>query len=86
MILTPISDINKMLKLTQGQCHKVKDQGQICNFVKKQNKNNFFYEDGGLNVSVMLTSLSRKDHGYNVFFLLCPKIIISDFSETHLFL
>ena len=29
-------DINEMLKLTQGQGHKVKGQGQICNFVKKR--------------------------------------------------
>ena len=28
--------IDKMLMLTQGQGHKVKGQGQICNFVKKQ--------------------------------------------------
>ena len=28
-------DINKILKLTQGQGHKVKGQGQICKFVKK---------------------------------------------------
>ena len=28
--------IDKMLMLTQGQGHKVKGQGQICNFVKKR--------------------------------------------------
>ena len=27
--------IDKMLMLTQGQGHKVKGQGQICDFVKK---------------------------------------------------
>ena len=27
--------IDKMLMMTQGQGHKVKGQGQICNFVKK---------------------------------------------------
>ena len=26
---------DKMLKLAQGQGHKVKGQGQLCNFVKK---------------------------------------------------
>ena len=34
MLMHMIS-IDKMLKLTQGQGHKVKGQGQICNFVKK---------------------------------------------------
>ena len=28
-------DNNKMLKLTQGQGHDVKGQGEICNFVKQ---------------------------------------------------
>ena len=35
MILTPIIDNNKMLKLTEGQGHKVKGQSQIYDFVKK---------------------------------------------------
>ena len=30
MILTHINDIDETLKLTQGQGHKVKDQGHIC--------------------------------------------------------
>ena len=34
MILTHMIDINKTEKLNQGQGHKVKGQGQICNFVK----------------------------------------------------
>ena len=34
MILTHMIDINETLKLTQGQGHKVKGQGHICNFVK----------------------------------------------------
>ena len=35
MKLTRMIDINEMLKLTQGQGHKVKGQGQICNYTKK---------------------------------------------------
>ena len=34
MILAHMIDINKILKLTLGQGHKVKGQGQICSFVK----------------------------------------------------
>ena len=34
MILAHMVDINEMLKLTLGQGHKVKGQGQICNFGK----------------------------------------------------
>ena len=34
MILTHMIGINEMLKLTLGQGHKVKGQGQIHNFVK----------------------------------------------------
>ena len=34
MLIHMIS-IDKMLMLTQGQGHKVKGQGQICNFEKK---------------------------------------------------
>ena len=34
MILRHIVDIDETLKLTQGQGHKVKDQGHICNYVK----------------------------------------------------
>ena len=34
MILTHMNDVNKMLKLTLGQGHKVKGQGQLCSFVK----------------------------------------------------
>ena len=34
MILTQIIDTDKMLKLTQVQGHKIKGQGQICEFVK----------------------------------------------------
>ena len=34
MILTHMIDINKMLKLTQGQGHKVEGQGEICKFVR----------------------------------------------------
>ena len=34
MILTYIIDIDKTVKLTQGQGHKVKGQGHICNYVK----------------------------------------------------
>ena len=30
MILTHINDIDETLKLTQGQGHKVKGQGNIC--------------------------------------------------------
>ena len=33
MILAHMVDINEMLKLTLGQGHKVKGQGQICSFV-----------------------------------------------------
>ena len=36
MILTCIIDIDEMLKLTKGQGHKVKGQGQIFNNVKKK--------------------------------------------------
>ena len=36
MILTHMIDINETLKLTQGQGHNVKGQGQICNNVKKK--------------------------------------------------
>ena len=35
MILTHMMDVNKMLMLTEGQGHKVKGQGQICDFAKK---------------------------------------------------
>ena len=35
MILTHIIDIDETLKLTKGQGHKVKGQGQICNYRKK---------------------------------------------------
>ena len=35
MILTYIIDLNKMLKLTQGQGHKVKGQSHIGIYVKK---------------------------------------------------
>ena len=35
MILTYIIDIDEMLKLTQGQGHKVKGQGHIGIYVKK---------------------------------------------------
>ena len=34
MILSYMIGIIEMLKLTQGQGHKVKGQGQICNYVK----------------------------------------------------
>ena len=34
MIPTQMIYINKMLKLTQGQGHKIKGQGQICKFVE----------------------------------------------------
>ena len=34
MILTHMIGIDETLKWTQGQGHKVKGQGQICNFVK----------------------------------------------------
>jgi len=34
MILAHMIDINEMLKLTLGQGHKVKVQGQICDFLK----------------------------------------------------
>ena len=34
MILTYIIDIDETVKLTQGQGHKVKGQGQICIYVK----------------------------------------------------
>ena len=34
MILTHMIDINKILKSTLGQGHKVKGQGQISSFVK----------------------------------------------------
>ena len=34
MILRHMVDIDKTLKLTQGQGQKVKDQGHICNYVK----------------------------------------------------
>ena len=33
MILRHMIDIDETLNLTQGQGHKVKDQGQICNYV-----------------------------------------------------
>ena len=35
MILTEMIDINKMLKLTKGQGHKIKGQGQICKLAKE---------------------------------------------------
>ena len=35
MTFTHMIDINEMLKLTKGQGHKVKGQGHICDFVKK---------------------------------------------------
>ena len=38
LLLEQMIDINEMLKLSQGQGHKGKGQGQICNFVKKQKK------------------------------------------------
>ena len=34
MMLIGMINIDKILKLTQGQGHKVKGQGQICKFVK----------------------------------------------------
>ena len=34
MIFTYTIDINETKKLTQGQGHKVKGQGQICNYTK----------------------------------------------------
>ena len=34
MILTYMIDIDKILKLTLGQGHKVKGQGNICSYVK----------------------------------------------------
>ena len=34
-ILTNIIDTNKILKLTQGQDHKVKGQNQIFNFIEE---------------------------------------------------
>ena len=34
MMLIHMISIDKMLMLTKGQGHQVKDQGQICNFVK----------------------------------------------------
>ena len=34
MLLANMIDDNRMLMLTHGQGHKVKGQGQICNFVK----------------------------------------------------
>ena len=36
MMLMHMISIDKMLMLTQGQGHKVKGQGQICNFVKRR--------------------------------------------------
>ena len=38
MILTYIIDIDEMLKLTKGQGHKVKGQGQMYNYIK-----NFYF-------------------------------------------
>ena len=35
-ILIYMISSDKMLMFTQGQGHKVKGQGQICNFVKKR--------------------------------------------------
>ena len=35
IILTYIMNIDKMTKFTEGQDHKVKGQGQICNYAKK---------------------------------------------------
>ena len=32
MIFTHMVDANKRIKLTQGQCHGVKGQGQTCNY------------------------------------------------------
>ena len=34
MIVTHITDIGKILKLVQGQGHKVKGKNQICSYVK----------------------------------------------------
>ena len=38
MILTHMIGISEMLKLTQGQGHKVKGQGQMYNYIK-----NFYF-------------------------------------------
>ena len=35
ILLKHLISIDRMLKLTQGQGHKVKGQGKICKFVKK---------------------------------------------------
>ena len=35
MVFRYMIDINETKKLTEGQGHKVKGQGQICNFTKK---------------------------------------------------
>ena len=43
-ILTPIIDIDKMLKLTLCQGQKVKGQGQICNFIKSLNSFTKYHE------------------------------------------
>ena len=34
MILTYVMDVDQTVTLTQGQGHKVKGQGHICNYVK----------------------------------------------------
>ena len=36
MILTHMITIDEMLKFNQGQGHKIKSQGEICNYCKER--------------------------------------------------
>ena len=39
-----MTSIDKMLMLFKGQGHKVKGQGQLCNFVKKKRASVIYHE------------------------------------------
>ena len=44
MMLIHMVSTDKMLMLTQGQGHKAKGQGQICNFVNEKRVLAIYYE------------------------------------------
>ena len=53
MILRHMVDIEETFKLTQGQGHKVKDQGHICNYVKLL----FSYKSWAIDSILMILTL-----------------------------
>ena len=53
MILRHMIDIDETLNLTQGQGHKVKDQGHICNYVKLL----FSYKSWAIDSILMILTL-----------------------------